>query len=112
MSSNIIWLHELGINDVDKVGGKNASLGEMIDAPATLIFNVDFKGHEVRSFQASHGVAGGTMDRYEQHFATEDPVGHAWRAQKAGTVLPAQALGGRIGRDQLGMTLFQFLQFT
>jgi pyruvate,water dikinase len=30
MSSNIIWLNELGIKDVDKVGGKNASLGEMI----------------------------------------------------------------------------------
>jgi pyruvate,water dikinase len=30
MGSNIIWLNELGINDVDKVGGKNASLGEMI----------------------------------------------------------------------------------
>jgi pyruvate,water dikinase len=30
MSSNIIWLNELGISDIDKVGGKNASLGEMI----------------------------------------------------------------------------------
>ena len=30
MSKNIIWLDQLGINDIDKVGGKNASLGEMI----------------------------------------------------------------------------------
>lgn len=30
MSTNIIWFKELGINDVDRVGGKNASLGEMI----------------------------------------------------------------------------------
>ena len=30
MSKNIIWLDQLGINDIHKVGGKNASLGEMI----------------------------------------------------------------------------------
>ena len=27
---NVIWLDQLGINDIDTVGGKNASLGEMI----------------------------------------------------------------------------------
>ncbi len=30
MSKNIIWLDQLGIDDIEKVGGKNASLGEMI----------------------------------------------------------------------------------
>ena len=30
MSTNIIWFDQLGNNDVDLVGGKNASLGEMI----------------------------------------------------------------------------------
>jgi pyruvate,water dikinase len=30
MKENIIWFEQLGMNDVDKVGGKNASLGEMI----------------------------------------------------------------------------------
>ena len=30
MSENIIWLDQLGIDDIEKVGGKNASLGEMI----------------------------------------------------------------------------------
>ncbi len=30
MSTNIIWFNKLGMNDVDSVGGKNASLGEMI----------------------------------------------------------------------------------
>ncbi|MFW5427414.1 MAG: phosphoenolpyruvate synthase [Methylophagaceae bacterium] len=29
-TKNIIWLDQLGINDIDQVGGKNASLGEMI----------------------------------------------------------------------------------
>lgn len=30
MNSHILWLNQLGMHDVDKVGGKNASLGEMI----------------------------------------------------------------------------------
>ncbi|VAX06907.1 Phosphoenolpyruvate synthase [hydrothermal vent metagenome] len=30
MSNYVQWLHELGMNDVETVGGKNASLGEMI----------------------------------------------------------------------------------
>lgn len=29
-SSPVIWLEELGRNDVPRVGGKNASLGEML----------------------------------------------------------------------------------
>lgn len=30
MSEYILWLHQLGMNDLPRVGGKNASLGEMI----------------------------------------------------------------------------------
>ncbi len=30
MSNNVLWLHELSLNDLAQVGGKNASLGEMI----------------------------------------------------------------------------------
>ena len=30
MSENIVPLDQLGMNDVSRVGGKNASLGEMI----------------------------------------------------------------------------------
>jgi len=30
MSSQVIWFNQLGIDDIDHVGGKNASLGEMI----------------------------------------------------------------------------------
>jgi hypothetical protein len=30
MSENIVPLNQLGMNDVPRVGGKNASLGEMI----------------------------------------------------------------------------------
>ena len=30
MTKNVIWLDQLGLNDLEQVGGKNASLGEMI----------------------------------------------------------------------------------
>ena len=28
--TNILWFQEIGMNDVAQVGGKNASLGEMV----------------------------------------------------------------------------------
>ncbi|MFT5296042.1 MAG: pyruvate,water dikinase, partial [Colwellia sp.] len=30
VQENVLWYEVLGMNDVDRVGGKNASLGEMI----------------------------------------------------------------------------------
>ena len=30
LDNYILWFDELGMNDVERVGGKNASLGEMI----------------------------------------------------------------------------------
>ena len=30
MQDYIVWFDQLGMNDVERVGGKNASLGEMI----------------------------------------------------------------------------------
>ena len=32
MAQYVVWLNDDGMNDVDKVGGKIASLGEMIGA--------------------------------------------------------------------------------
>ena len=29
-TDNVIWFEQLGMDDVERVGGKNASLGEMI----------------------------------------------------------------------------------
>jgi len=36
MSSQVIWFKQLGIKDIDRVGGKNASLGEMISQLSEL----------------------------------------------------------------------------
>jgi len=39
-TKNVIWLDQLGIKDIDHVGGKNASLGEMIQNLSKLGVNV------------------------------------------------------------------------
>ena len=36
MQENVLWYQNLGMNDVDRVGGKNASLGEMISNLANV----------------------------------------------------------------------------
>ncbi|MEP6634100.1 MAG: PEP/pyruvate-binding domain-containing protein, partial [Luteimonas sp.] len=36
MSANILWLHDLRLDDLARVGGKNSSLGEMIGQLANL----------------------------------------------------------------------------
>ena len=36
MQEYILWFDQLGMHDVDRVGGKNASLGEMIGNLAPL----------------------------------------------------------------------------
>ncbi|MBT8062937.1 MAG: phosphoenolpyruvate synthase, partial [Gammaproteobacteria bacterium] len=36
MNQYIAWLHELGMQDIERVGGKNASLGEMISQLSNL----------------------------------------------------------------------------
>ena len=40
MNAQVIWFKQLGIKDIDKVGGKNASLGEMISQLSGLGINV------------------------------------------------------------------------
>ena len=49
MQENVLWYENLGMNDVDRVGGKNASLGEMISnlAPDSSA-NKDKDGPDIR----------------------------------------------------------------
>ena len=42
MAKNILWFDEITIEDVPKVGGKNASLGEMIKLVASKGVNIPF----------------------------------------------------------------------
>jgi len=56
----IIWFDHLGMSDVDRVGGKNASLGEMIsnlaNAGVTVPGGFATTSHAYREFLAKDGL--------------------------------------------------------
>jgi pyruvate,water dikinase len=58
----IIWFDHLGMSDVDRVGGKNASLGEMIsnlaNAGVTVPGGFATTAHAYREFLAKDGLRG------------------------------------------------------
>lgn len=61
MSEYVVWFDQLGMNDVDRVGGKNASLGEMISNLANLGVSVPngfaTTSQAYRDFIAQSGLA-------------------------------------------------------
>jgi pyruvate,water dikinase len=61
MSEYVVWLNELGMHDVDRVGGKNASLGEMIRnlaGPGVAVpGGFATTAHAYREFLAHGGLA-------------------------------------------------------
>jgi len=59
MSANVLWFSELGLDDLDQVGGKNASLGEMVQ-------NLSKAGVRVPNGFAT------TADAYRRFIAQED----------------------------------------
>ena len=60
MEDYIIWFDHLGMSDVDRVGGKNASLGEMIsnlaNAGVTVPGGFATTAHAYREFLATNGL--------------------------------------------------------
>ncbi len=65
-NEHVIWFSQLGMNDVEKVGGKNASLGEMISHLADAGINVPngfaTTAAAYREFLAHDGLAGRIND--------------------------------------------------
>jgi phosphoenolpyruvate synthase/pyruvate phosphate dikinase len=59
MSANVLWFSELGLDDLDQVGGKNSSLGEMVQ-------NLSKAGVRVPNGFAT------TADAYRRFIAHED----------------------------------------
>jgi len=60
MNQHVLWLHDLGIGDVEEVGGKNASLGEMIrhleEAGVRVPGGFATTAHAYREFLAQSGL--------------------------------------------------------
>ena len=71
-SSYVVWLRDLGMGDLDRVGGKNASLGEMIGALSQAGIRVPggfaTTAHAFREFLAQTGLA----DRISKRLAGLD----------------------------------------
>lgn len=44
----VLWYNQLGMNDVDRVGGKNASPGEMITNLSEWVFRSEWFRHNRR----------------------------------------------------------------
>ncbi len=62
MSDYILWLQDVSMNDVDRVGGKNASLGEMLrnltaDGGVAVPGGFATTAHAYREFLAHEGLA-------------------------------------------------------
>ena len=70
MATNIIWFDKLGMHDVDKVGGKNASLGEMISnlsgAGVTVPNGFATTADAYREFLEQDGLAQRIKDRLDR----------------------------------------------
>jgi pyruvate,water dikinase len=70
MSDYILWLHEVEMSDVDRVGGKNASLGEMLrnltaDGAVKVPGGFATTAYAYREFLAHEGLA----DRINENLA-------------------------------------------
>ena len=67
MSDLVLWLDQLGLADLPRVGGKNASLGEMIGKLSRLGVSVPggfaTTAHAFREFVAQSGLAQRMIDR-------------------------------------------------
>ena len=75
MSENVVWFEQLGMHDVDRVGGKNASLGEMISNLSELGVSVPHgfatTASAFREFLANNGL----KERIDQALAALAPLG-------------------------------------
>ena len=59
----ITWFNEIGLNDLDLVGGKNASLGEMIQNMENLGINVPF-GFAITTKAYDKFIQDNNLDEY------------------------------------------------
>ncbi|MES0327458.1 MAG: phosphoenolpyruvate synthase [Gammaproteobacteria bacterium] len=66
MKSQVIWFNQLGIKDIDVVGGKNASLGEMISHLSGLGINVP-DGFATTADAFRHFLAQQNLDEKIRH---------------------------------------------
>ncbi|MEY9951604.1 phosphoenolpyruvate synthase [Leifsonia sp. EB34] len=86
MDDYVVWFEDVGMRDVPQVGGKNASLGEMMRSLATEGIRVPdgfaTTATAYRAFVAANGIEGsmrGLLGRYREGGATLRQTGEALR---------------------------------
>src|SRR5437868_2166148 len=90
LNDTIIWFKDLGIQDIDRVGGKNASLGEMIQHLTSL------------GIQVPQGFAT-TAKAYQQFLA------YNHLEEKIKTVLDSLDVGNLKALSEAGKTIRQWI---
>ena len=63
MVSYIKWFDEIGLNDINEVGGKNASLGEMISNFSELDIKIPY-GFAVTTYAFDHFMKHNNLFNY------------------------------------------------
>ncbi|MGA7206208.1 MAG: phosphoenolpyruvate synthase [Specibacter sp.] len=95
--AGVVWFDDVGIKDVADVGGKNASLGELIRSLASEGVRVPggfaLTASAYRQFIAANNLA----PRLEQIIATKDAAGSNWRP--IGTAVRELILDGEFPAD-------------
>ena len=83
---HVVWFEQIGLGDIPQVGGKNASLGEMVGTLASKGVRVPdgfaTTADAYRAFVAGNDIEGAIRDRLEAHrtgAATLRETGHAIR---------------------------------
>ncbi|MCI9889140.1 phosphoenolpyruvate synthase [Micrococcales bacterium 31B] len=97
MTTRVMWFQDLGLGDIDQVGGKNASLGEMVSSLAHAGVKVPGGFATTASAYQEFLEETGLRKRIDQHLEGLDvedtraltEVGAAIRADIAGQAFPA-----------------------
>jgi len=88
LNQNILWLHQIGLSDLARVGGKNSSLGEMIGNLAQLGVSVPggfaTTAEAYKDFIAHNDLSKRIFDRLEP-WTSRMSMRWPWPARKSAT---------------------------
>lgn len=98
MSNNILWFSELGMGDVPRVGGKNASLGEMISNLAKAGISVP-DGFATTADAFRRFIRHQQLDQRIYEILADLDVDNVSKLQKAGSTIRAMMMDHPLPAD-------------
>jgi len=100
MSQYISWFNTLGMKDINEVGGKNASLGEMISSLSTLGVSVPDGFATTTSAYRAFLETDGLLDKINQHLDELD-TDDLQALAKTGKMIRAWIMDAKLPQDLL-----------